>query len=133
MAWLLEAGLDNSRVLSVPKHREQARLDGYWKTLAPKQLAGIEGVAIDMWDAFENAIRAHVPNAADKIVFDTVRKKITACHPQHEICADLKPCFRPSTRQEAEHDRGRQTRLSKVGGGSVWQTALTLNRLWLVA
>jgi transposase len=56
--------------LSVAKDREQARLDGFWKTLAPEQLAGIDGVAIDMWDAFENSIRAHVPDVADKIVYD---------------------------------------------------------------
>jgi hypothetical protein len=45
----------------VAKDREQARLDGFWKTLAPEQLAGIEGVAIDMRDAFENSIRHRVP------------------------------------------------------------------------
>ena len=62
--------LDGSRVLYVAKDREQASLDGFWKTLTPEQLAGIEGVAIDMWDAFENSIRAHVPDAGDKIVYD---------------------------------------------------------------
>ena len=62
--------LDGSRVLYVAKDREQASLDGFWKTLTPAQLAGIEGVAIDMWDAFENSIRQHVPDAADKIVYD---------------------------------------------------------------
>ncbi|MBM3970856.1 MAG: transposase [Planctomycetes bacterium] len=36
----------------------------------PEQLAGIEGVAIDMWDAFENSIREHVPDADTKIVYD---------------------------------------------------------------
>ena len=62
--------LDGSRVLYVAQDRAQASLDGFWKTLTPAQLAGIEGVAIDMWDAFENSIRQHVPDAADKIVYD---------------------------------------------------------------
>ena len=62
--------LDNSRVLYVAQDREQASLDGFWKTLTPEQLASIEGVAIDMWNPFENSIRAHVPDAAEKIVYD---------------------------------------------------------------
>ena len=62
--------LDGSRVLDVAQDRAQASRDGFWSTLTPEQLAGIEGVAIDMWDAFENSIRAHVPDAGDKIVYD---------------------------------------------------------------
>jgi len=62
--------LDRSRVLYVAKDRESASLDGFWKTLTAEQLAGIEGVAIDMWDPFEKSIREHVPGADEKIVYD---------------------------------------------------------------
>lgn len=62
--------LDHSRVLYVARDREQTSLDGFWSTLTPEQLKSIDGIAIDMWDAFENSIRAHVPNAAEKIVYD---------------------------------------------------------------
>jgi transposase len=62
--------LERGRVLYVAKDRESASLDGFWKTLAPEQLAGIEAVAIDMWDPYEKSIRAHVPGADEKIVYD---------------------------------------------------------------
>ena len=62
--------LDRGCVLYVAEHRESASLDGFWPTLTPEQLASIEGVAIDMWDPFEKSIRAHLPEAAGKIVYD---------------------------------------------------------------
>jgi transposase len=62
--------LDQARVLYVAEDRKQASLDGFWKTLTPEQLASIEGVAMDMWDAYESSVRAHVPQAAEKIVYD---------------------------------------------------------------
>jgi len=62
--------LDRGRVLYVAKDRESTSLDGFWKTLTPAQLAGIEGVAMDMWDPFEKSIRGHVPGADEKIVYD---------------------------------------------------------------
>ena len=62
--------LDRGRVLYVAKDRESASLDGFWKTLTAQQLAGIEGVAMDMWDPFEKSVREHVPGADEKIVYD---------------------------------------------------------------
>jgi len=66
----LVTDLDQSRVLYVAEDRKQASLDGFWKTLTAEQLASIEAVAMDMWDAYENSVRAHVPQAAEKIVYD---------------------------------------------------------------
>jgi transposase len=62
--------LDRGCVLYVAEDRKQSSLDGFWKTLSPEQLASIEGVAIDMWDPYENSIREHLPGAQDKIVYD---------------------------------------------------------------
>ena len=43
----------------------------YWGTLTPAQKEGIQGVAIDMWDAYETSVRFHLPNGQHKvIVFD---------------------------------------------------------------
>lgn len=36
----------------------------------PEKVAGIEAVAMDMWDPLIAATRKHVPDAAKKIVFD---------------------------------------------------------------
>jgi transposase len=66
----LVTDLDQSRVLFVAEQRKQSSLDGFWKTLSPEQLAGIEAVAIDMCDAYEASVRAHLPQAEHKIVYD---------------------------------------------------------------
>lgn len=62
--------LDAGQVLYVGEDRREASLDDFWPLLTEEQLAAIEGVAIDMCAAFENAVRAHIPEAQDKIVYD---------------------------------------------------------------
>lgn len=62
--------VDRSRVLYVAEDRKQSSLDGFWKSITPAQLASIEGVAMDMWDPYENSIRQHLPEADEKIVYD---------------------------------------------------------------
>ena len=62
--------LDGGRVLYVAKDRQQSSLDGFWSTLTPQQLGSIEAVAMDMWEAYENSVRQHLPDAAEKIVYD---------------------------------------------------------------
>lgn len=62
--------LDTGVVLYVAKTRSAAALAGYYQSLSPQQLAGIEAVAMDMHDAYISATLQHVPNAESKIVFD---------------------------------------------------------------
>jgi len=62
--------LDAGRVLYVSEDREEKSLDGFWTTLSEAQLDSIEAVAVDMWDAYLNSIRKHLPDADQKIVFD---------------------------------------------------------------
>jgi len=62
--------LDRGRVLYVGEDREESSLNEFWKTLSPKQLEGIEAIALDMWEAYLNSIRKFVPDAETKIVFD---------------------------------------------------------------
>jgi transposase len=62
--------LERGRVLYVSEEREEKSLDSFWPTLSPEQLNGIEAVAIDMWDAYVNSLRKHLPDADSKIVFD---------------------------------------------------------------
>jgi transposase len=66
----LVVDLNQSRVLYVARDRKQASLDGFWPTLTSTQLASIEAVAMDMCDAYENSVRAHLPQAEEKIVYD---------------------------------------------------------------
>jgi transposase len=58
------------RVLYVAEDRKQSSLDGFWETLTSEQISGIGAVAMDMWDPYLNSVRAHVPEADGKIVFD---------------------------------------------------------------
>jgi transposase len=62
--------LVGARVLYVAEDRKQSSLDGFWGTLTAEQIGGIEAVAMDMWDPYVASVRAHVPEADGKIVFD---------------------------------------------------------------
>jgi transposase len=62
--------LSGSRVLYVAEDREQKSLDGFWPTLTEEQRDGIAAVAMDMWDPYVNSVREHLPESANKIVFD---------------------------------------------------------------
>jgi transposase len=62
--------LSGSRVLYVAEDRQQSSLDGFWGTLTEEQRAGIEAVAMDMWDPYIDSIREHLEEAEKKIVFD---------------------------------------------------------------
>jgi transposase len=59
-----------SRVLYVAEGREQSSLDGFWSTLSEKQKAGIEAVAVDMWDRYVDSVREQLAEANQKVVFD---------------------------------------------------------------
>ena len=62
--------LTQNRVLYVAEDRKRESLDGFWKTLSEEQRQGIEAVAMDMWDPYVDSVRAHVADAAGKMVFD---------------------------------------------------------------
>jgi transposase len=66
----LVSDVERGTVEYVGDHRRQESLDAFYAGLTPKQLAGIEAVAMDMWDPCFQSTMAHVPKAAEKIVFD---------------------------------------------------------------
>jgi len=66
----LVTDLDRGCVLFAAADRKQTSLDGFWPTLTPAQKESIQAVAMDMWEPYENSVRAHLPDAADKIVYD---------------------------------------------------------------
>src|SRR5271157_917807 len=59
-----------ARVLYVAEDRKQSSPDGFWETLTPEQISGIGAVTMDMWDPYVASVRAHLPEADGKIVFD---------------------------------------------------------------
>jgi transposase len=62
--------LERDRVIYVADDRSQASLDGFWQGLTPEQRAGIEGVAMDMWEPYIRSTREYLADADQKIVFD---------------------------------------------------------------
>ena len=62
--------LERDRVIYVADDRSQASLDGFWQGLTPEQRAGIQGVAMDMWEPYIRSTREHLAEADQKIVFD---------------------------------------------------------------
>lgn len=59
-----------AQVLAIEDDRQETSLDRFWGSLTEAQLAGVEVVAMDMWEAFRNSTVRHVPDAAQKIVYD---------------------------------------------------------------
>jgi transposase len=62
--------LDRGTVEYLAENREKTSLDAYYASLSPEQLAGIRGVAMDMWEPYVASTLAHVPGGRLKIVFD---------------------------------------------------------------
>jgi transposase len=62
--------IDAGVVLHVADGRTQSALDGFYQMLGEDGCTAIEAVAMDMWPAYINSTRAHVPGADEKIVFD---------------------------------------------------------------
>ena len=59
-----------ARVDYVGEARTRASLDAFWEQLTAEPLAGVEAVAMDMWEPYRLSTLAHVPKAADKIAHD---------------------------------------------------------------
>ncbi len=62
--------LDQPRILHVADDRKASSLTGYFTALTPEQRDGIRAIAMDMWEPYRKTVRAHVPDADAKIVFD---------------------------------------------------------------
>jgi transposase len=62
--------LDRSTVEYIADDRKKTSLDAFYLSLSAEQLAGIEAVAMDMWEPFAASTAEHVPDGRSKIVFD---------------------------------------------------------------
>jgi transposase len=66
----LVGDLDRGTIEFISFDRKKSSLDAYYRSLSSKQLAGIRAVAMDMWEPYVFSTLEHVPDAANKIVFD---------------------------------------------------------------
>jgi transposase len=62
--------LDRSTVEYIADDRKKTSLDAFYLSLSDEQLAGIEAVAMDMWEPFAASTIEHVPDGRSKIVYD---------------------------------------------------------------
>ncbi|MHB1073158.1 MAG: ISL3 family transposase [Gemmatimonadaceae bacterium] len=62
--------LDRARVLHVADDRKAESLVPFVAGLSAGELDAIEAVAMDMWEPYRQTVRAHVPAADAKIVYD---------------------------------------------------------------
>ncbi len=55
--------IDGSRVLEVSPGRDETAADTLWNTFSWDQKDQVEAVAMDMWQAYQNSVDAHAPDA----------------------------------------------------------------------
>lgn len=58
------------RVLYVADDRKAESLEGFYEGLSEAQKEAVVGVAMDMWPAYVNTTKQHIPGAAEKTAFD---------------------------------------------------------------
>ena len=66
----LVCDLQQATIEYIGEGRSEESLAPYFAAFEPEQLAQIESVCMDMWQAYISAVHNAVPRAADKIVFD---------------------------------------------------------------
>ena len=62
--------LDTKRVLYLGRGRKREALEAYFASLTAAERAGIEVVAMDMWEPYAQAVRRWLPDGEAKICFD---------------------------------------------------------------
>lgn len=70
---MLVCGLDSSTVEYLLGDRKQTSLGGYFEGFSREQREGIEAVVLDIWDPYISSVKAYVPEAKGKMVFDRYR------------------------------------------------------------
>ena len=66
----LVSDIDRGTVEFIAFDRKKSSLDAFYQSLSAQQLAGIEALAMDMWDPFISSTHEYVADAGSKIVFD---------------------------------------------------------------
>jgi len=66
----LVCDLETSTIEHVAEERKRASLEQYFEQFTAAERTAIKAVAMDMWAPYADAVRAQVPKADEKIVFD---------------------------------------------------------------
>lgn len=139
--------LDAGTVAHIADERRQASLDGYFEQFSTEQLAGIEAVAMDMWEPFAASTRAHLADAEDKIVFDryhlmgyltkavdTVRKQenraLAAAGDKSLAGSKYLWLYSSENLPERQQDRFAALRAADLKTGRAWAIKEDLRHFW---
>jgi len=75
----LVCDLKEGTVEYISEDRKQTSLDGYFTHFSERQRAKVEAIAMDIWDPYLASVKAFVPQAEDKIVFDRYHLMVHLC------------------------------------------------------
>lgn len=64
------ADLERQQVEFVTEHRKRESIDRFYQTRPKESWEQVEAIAMDMWEPYYSSTLAHVPGAAEKIIFD---------------------------------------------------------------
>jgi transposase len=143
----LVCDVEGATVEYIGDDRKRATLDAYYKGLSQEQMDGIQAVAMDMWDPFIDSTMTHVPDAAEKIVFDrfhiaqhmgtavdTVRKQenreLRAEGDDILVGTKYLWLWRQENLPERHHDWFATLRAANLKTGRAWAIAECLRGLW---
>ncbi|MFM8702721.1 MAG: transposase [Planctomycetia bacterium] len=115
--------VDRGTVEFVAEGREKASLAAFYESRTPEQLAGIQAVAMDMWEPFVQATLEAVPLASSKIVFDRfhVMQHMTTKY----LWIASKENVHPKRRAEFRFLRGSDLKTARA-----WVIKENLRHLW---
>jgi len=139
--------LDRGTVEHIADERRQASLDSYFTRFTVEQLAGIEAVAMDMWDPYINSVRAYLADPDKKIVFDryhimkyltgavdTVRKQenrtLAATGDKRLAGSKYLWLYSEENLPERHHDRFALLRGADLKTGRAWAIKESLRHFW---
>jgi len=143
----LVCDIDGATIEYIGDDRKTETLDGYFDSLSEEQLAGIEAVAMDMWEPYINSTLTHVPDGKDKIVFDrfhimqhmgravdTVRKvehrTLKAEGDERLTGSKYLWLYSRENLPEQHVDRFEELRAADLKTGRAWAIKESLRRLW---
>jgi transposase len=66
----LVCDLERSTIEHIAEDRKAHSLGAYFENFSEEELSQVKAVAIDMWEPYIAAVKSHLPDGEDKIVFD---------------------------------------------------------------
>lgn len=141
----LMVDIGGERVLDVVEGRTLEAAEELWQRLPDETRAGVDAVAMDMWDAFITAARRHAPQAdivhdkfhISKYLNEAVDKVRRAEHKafmkdDDETLKGAKYLFlkNPENMNEREQERFKSLRMDKLKAGRAWSIKETFSEFW---